>query len=350
VSIGATGLPTDLPTQYTYRYSLQAEREIGRQWVASLGYQGSLGRHLPLQTNLNALFAPDVIAGTMAFNPRLNQITWFYNGGSSSFNALLGEVRHRFARTFEFSGQYRWSKSLDNGSGPFTVPNYEFGPTSLNWGPSDFDVRNYFKVWGLWSPRFFTGSKGWLEKVAGGWTLSGIVTEHSGFPWTPLYKGLGCNAVIPNTGQCDLLPAAYLGGGGNSQSTDVFKLGNGNFPNASGTTGADNVYFVAPTAVANSGTWPVTPTALPTLPGVRRNSFVGPRYFDVDATITKAFGLPTLPVLGEGARIELRANAYNLFNKLNLFSPDNNVTSPHFGQATQVLGGRTVELEAHFRF
>jgi hypothetical protein len=57
-----------------------------------------------------------------------------------------------------------------------------------------------------------------------------------------------------------------------------------------------------------------------------------------------------LPVLGEQARLEIRANAYNLFNKLNLFSPQTNVLDAQFGRATKVLGARTVELEAHFRF
>ena len=139
-----------------------------------------------------------------------------------------------------------------------------------------------------------------------------------------------------------------------SQSTDTFKLNNGNFPK-SGAKGADGVYFVKPAVFTNATSWPSdgtapTPAPLPQLPGIGRNAFYGPRYFDVDATVTKAFGLPTLPVLGEQARLEIRANAYNLFNKLNLFDPETNVQAPLFGRARKVLGARTVELEAHFRF
>jgi hypothetical protein len=55
-------------------------------------------------------------------------------------------------------------------------------------------------------------------------------------------------------------------------------------------------------------------------------------------------------VLGEGAKIELRGNAYNLFNKLNLTNPDTNIGDPTFGRATGVLGSRTIEVEAHFKF
>ena len=38
----------------------------------------------------------------------------------------------------------------------------------------------------------------------------------------------------------------------------------------------------------------------------------------MDLTLVKAFGLPKAPVLGENARIELRVDAYNIFNNLNL--------------------------------
>ena len=355
VSLNVTGLPTDLPTAYSYRYSLQGQYDVGHQWVATLGYQASLGRHLPLETNLNAAYAPQAIAGQVSYNPRLNNITWYEDTGSSNFNALLGELHHQFAHTYELDAQYRWSKSLDNGSGPFTASDYTFLP-GYNYGPSDYDVRNTFKLWGLWSPILFRGDHSWLEKIAGGWTLSGIMNLHSGYPWNPKYQGVACNAVIPNSGNCDLRPAKYLGGAQTSQRTDTFKKSNGNFPNATAASGADNIYFTSVPVVQNTSSWPQAdgsapqPTALPFLPGIQRNSFVGPRYFDTDAAATKAFGLPRVPGLGEGARVEVRANAYNLFNQLNLATPESGITNPHFGRANDVLGSRTIELEAHFKF
>ncbi|HVJ09053.1 MAG TPA: TonB-dependent receptor [Acidisarcina sp.] len=355
VSLNVTGIPRNLPTTYNYRYSLQTQYDVGHQWVATLGYQGSLGRHLPLQVNLNAVYAGNVLAGQVMYNPRLNYIDWYENTGASNFNALMAEMHHQFAHTYEVDAQYRWSKSMDDGSGPFTISDYSFLP-GYNYGPSDYDVRNMFKLWGLWSPVIFRGSHSWMEKVLGGWTLSGILNWHSGFPWNPKYLGLACNAVIPNSGNCDLRPAKYLGGAGTSQGTDTFKKSNGNFPKSTSASGADNVYFTKLPVVQNNSSWPLpngnapTPTALPFLPGIQRNSFNGPRYFDIDATGTKAFGLPRMPVLGESARFEIRANAYNLFNQLNLLTPDPGITNAHFGRATTVLGSRTIELEAHFKF
>jgi hypothetical protein len=57
-----------------------------------------------------------------------------------------------------------------------------------------------------------------------------------------------------------------------------------------------------------------------------------------------------MKVLGESAQLELRANAYNLFNKLNLTNLDTGITDANFGRANGVLGSRTVEVEAHFKF
>ena len=93
-------------------------------------------------------------------------------------------------------------------------------------------------------------------------------------------------------------------------------------------------------------------TALPPIPGVHRNSFNLPGYKDVDLTLAKGFGLPKAPVLGENAAIELRIDAYNLFNNLNLNpnSISNNVASSNFGTITNALAARVITLGARFSF
>jgi hypothetical protein len=86
----------------------------------------------------------------------------------------------------------------------------------------------------------------------------------------------------------------------------------------------------------------------------------GPHYFDVDATLTKAFGLPVMPVLGENAQFQIRASFFNLFNTLNLKGSaqsnpwnggiSNFIANPNFGQALSALGSRTVTFEFRFQF
>jgi hypothetical protein len=97
---------------------------------------------------------------------------------------------------------------------------------------------------------------------------------------------------------------------------------------------------------------------VPTRPGIARNLFRGPGYFDVDATLSKTFGLPTMPVVGEHGSIEFRANFYNLFNKLNLNGNSAawtngimaDITDSHFGESQGALGSRVIEMQARFSF
>ena len=77
-----------------------------------------------------------------------------------------------------------------------------------------------------------------------------------------------------------------------------------------------------------------------------------PGYKDLDITLVKAFGLPKAPVLGENGNIELRLDAYNVFNNLNL-NPNqisNNIGSSNFGTITGALAARVVTLGARFSF
>lgn len=331
--IDLNGFPLNLKTPRTYSYSLMTEYNLGRQWIATLGYQGSLSRHLTIQNDLNFLYTP--------LNPMVNRLHWYYNGANANYNALLTEIEHRFSNTFQIDAQYRWSKTIDEGSNSYYVGPYPFG-LEYNRGPADFDVRNNVKLYGVWSPRFFTGN-GWKHKILGGWEITGIMNWHSGFPWTPLYTNTGGNVVYPNSGYTDLRPGAYLGGMLTDYRNAAFQRANGNFPN-----GALS-YFTVPV-------W--SSTGIPPAPAVGRNILRGPGYFDTDMTLQKSFGLPTMPILGENAKLDLRANFYNIFNTLNLnpgsinkvISTDGTTSNPLFGQAQGALVGRIIEFQARFSF
>jgi hypothetical protein len=176
--------------------------------------------------------------------------------------------------------------------------------------------------------------------LAGGWQVSGILTATSGFPWTPVAGGGLCSTVVAGGGVCPLRPVAYSGGALDDTSNDVFMQEFGQFP------GGPLDYFTPP---------PAGSFDRPPAPGVGRNSFRGPRYFSVDATLTKRFGLPAIQGLGSGAGIEIRMNAYNLFNTLNLSpftfdSPSTRIDNPDFGRATSALSGRVIEFQGRINF
>jgi hypothetical protein len=87
-------------------------------------------------------------------------------------------------------------------------------------------------------------------------------------------------------------------------------------------------------------------------PGIDRNVFPGPGYRDVDLNLGKAFGLPKMRVLGEDAKLEIKANLLNAFNILNINSStiNTNIANPNLGAATGALGGRVVDFQARFSF
>jgi hypothetical protein len=311
----------------------------------SLGYQGSVSRDILFDQN------PLAVPSTRGFalNPQINGGNFWSAAGRGNYNAMLAELKHQFSSQFMADAQFTWSKSLDNTSRPFTEPYYPFA-TNLSYGRSDYNVGKAFKLFGLWQPVFFTGSRGWIEKIAGGWSLSGIFNIHSGFPWSPLVNVNGGSLYCGQCGYSTLYPAASLGGAGSSTSNDRFKTPqNSNFPLVA-TQGNASAYFSTPAYTAFSGS--SSGTALPQAPGVHRNSLNLPGYKDVDLTLAKAFGLPNMRVLGENAKFEFRFDVYNVFNNLNLDPTQisNNISNANFGTITGALAARTATLGARFSF
>jgi len=237
----------------------------------------------------------------------------------------------------------RWSKSIDFCSYDENCGDQQSFPIDQRFerAPSDFDVTHSFTSYVTYQFPFFKGRHDWLYTMAGGWKLGTIITLNSGFPWTPVYAGSACIQVANRGNVCPVRPIAYAGGAGTDYSTSTFQKLGGNFPKGG------LAYFTPP---PDPSTYSVPPP-----PGVGRNSFRGPRYTGVDMSFGKRFTIPRIPLLGENAGFEIKANAFNVFNKLNLAPFEFNrastiITSPQFGQATGALSGRTIELMARFRF
>jgi hypothetical protein len=291
-------------------------------------------------------------ANGLALNPVVETINFWQNTGNGNYNAMVATLAHNFSHTFQASAQYTWARAMDENSGPYYEDPYPFD-TSAAYGRSNYDVRNAFKLFGLWQPVFFHGSHSWIEKVAGGWSLSGIFNIHSGFPWNPYYN-ITSNVYYSGSGYGQLRPAASLPGMGTSTSNEAFEQTiNPNY-------GGNGTTFLTPPTYVQGAAFPATSPA--PLPGIHRNSLNGPDYRDVDASLSKAFGLPKMRGLGENARFEIRADVYNLFNNTNLnvatidanlgsVTPTGVVTpNSDFGVATGALGSRTVQLQARFSF
>ena len=362
-SFNSAGLPTagganlnalsnNLSTEYEEHYSLEVEQQFGQAWVFTLGYMGSSGHHLMFNYDANGY---GVVNGD-PLNPLVNSVNTFGNQGRSNNNMMLATVKHQFTHTFSLEAQDTWAHSFDTNSGPYFRSPYIYD-TKYAYGRSDFDINQYFKLFGVWQPVFFHGSHSWAEKVAGGWSLSGILTLHTGYGWTPSYTAphqFYCN--VCNYGYPSLRPA-YLGTASRKTSNQAFETGS-NFPDPgtmnTGTNNnefSDNYFFVPDfSSVITDNAGQTSTVLIP--PGAGRNYMPGPDYRDVDLNIAKAFGLPKMRVIGEGANFEIKANLFNAFNLLNIdpSSLSTNVQSSNLGQAGNALGSRTVDLQARFSF
>jgi len=358
---GLGGLPGHMPTQYLEHFSLEIEYDLGHANIANVGYEGGLGRHL--MYNYDATALGEIMGAPQ--NPLVSGVNTFGSRGWSANNMMLAGFKHQFSHTFQAEAQYTWAHSLDTDSGPYSRDAYLYYP-AYSYGNSAFDVRQTFKVFGVWQPVIFHGDHAWAEKIAGGWTLSGIATFHTGFDWTPTYTEphqIYCSTC--NYGYQSLRPS-YVGGASKSTSNKAFQTGS-NFPNqaadlATANTGTDNDqfsdgYFMVPNYAAaitdGSGAFPATSsTTFIPQPGMDRNQFPGPGYRDVDLTVAKAFGLPRMRVLGEDAKFEIKANMLNLFNLLNInpTTLSTNIQSSNLGQASGALGARMIDFQARFSF
>lgn len=322
------GAPPEEPNAYVYTYSLDVQYELPFRLVASIGYQGSASHKLIRLVNQLYLYKQ---------NPAWFAVYFPTPDVNANYHALNARLTHRFAHGVQLDAVYRWSKSIDTLSyeGPGFVTNQSYPQDQrFERGPSDYDVRHYFVLSGLWDLPVFRNRKDWLGKAFGGFQINGLWTANTGFPWTPLF-GL-CASTPGGTNICPARPVAYSGGALDDTGNDAFLRPGGNFP------GGGAKYFD-----------PSTPGVRP--PGIGRNVFRGPRYSSLDLSLVKRTGLPKLPALGESANIEVRFNFFNAFNQLNLapfgfFTPSTDINNPNFGRASSGLSGRVIEIQTRLSF
>jgi Carboxypeptidase regulatory-like domain len=343
------------PPLYTYSFDIQYA--LPWQMAFTTGYQGSSGFHFLRLVNENFLYPQSngTCASGGACTPGVNQ-TPFNNAYvptsdvHTDYNAMNVQLEKRLQHGLDFSAVYTWSKSMDNASneGPGFLSNQtDPGNPRAEYGPSDFDLRQRFSLVGTWSLPNPKGN-GLMKNVLGNWQANGILTMHSGFPWTPV---IGVPSVALVNGASTIAPTRPTGyGPGSGAPADSLALSscsNGAFEHGSNFPQGGANYFV----YGNPGP-----------PGVGRNSFTGPCYKDADMSFAKqvTFSLGDHPAL-----IRFQANLYNIFNLTNLTplslgSPETtisnvttagtNVINPLFGLAPASDNGRVVEFFGRIEF
>ena len=117
--------------------------------MVTAGYSGSEARHEIRLVNESFLYPTGpLFPFTQVYSPQPDV--------NSNFNALTLTLSRRLSNGFQFSANYRWSKSLDTNSyeGPGFVTNQTYPQNqATEYGPSDFDVPQYFTFSSLYDCR-----------------------------------------------------------------------------------------------------------------------------------------------------------------------------------------------------
>ncbi|HEY3441443.1 MAG TPA: TonB-dependent receptor [Paludibaculum sp.] len=246
------------------------------------------------------------------------------NNGRSYYNSLQLSIR-RNMRSLQVYGNYTFSKSIDNGSvegNGFTSPIDNFN-LALNRGRSDFDRPHSFNASATYTIPFGKGKKfggempQWLDTIAGGWDIGGLMIWQSGAVFT-----------VGSTRATTTGVTTWANYSGDRNIGSIVRKGDGVWFYTAEEAGR----FSFPVAgdVGNSG----------------RNSFRGPRYFGTDLSLVKRFKIY------ETHAVTFRAEGYNVFNNANFAAPATSLTNTAtFGKVSSIVGApRVYQMALRYDF
>ena len=352
--LGVAGPPSYLPpaelraiqpniktasTQFT---SFSFDQQLSRSMVVELSYSGAHGVHLYDIQNLDnngaaQFYLGDPLVTGAGCNSYVNQLTGVAecltrpqsqysainsrgSGGSSDYNALNIKFQGQNIAGSGFSiiANYTYAHSLDDlsstfgdslqgGSGDIGSLGYtSLTNPGLDWGSSDFDIRNRLVLSPIWETPWFKGERGFLGEFLGGYTVTGIYTARGGTPFSYFDESnVETYYTVPR-----LTPATPI--------TDF------NAPKHPTAVGPDS--FAGQTVPVPASILPLDPTLGISDYGpfpvnmTRRNSFRGPGAWNFDASVAKTIRF-TERVSGE-----FRAEAFDALNHHNYYTNTTSLT------------------------
>src|ERR1700735_3356549 len=280
----------------TYEWNAAVEHSITNADVLTLTYVGAAGRKL-MRKDIYIAPGPN-------FTGEFDLLS---NPGTSNYDALQAQYRHRLSHGLQTLLSYTWGHSIDDVSSDVNYQNVPLAqsPSLSERGPSDYDIRNTFT--GAVSYDIPGPGSGVLKQVFGNWSTDSILYARSAPP---------VNVV---TGQ-NPFAGSVLSGADSVQRPDIVP----NAPFYLSPSGAPGGKVINPAAF----TTPVPATAQGDL---GRNALRGFGATQWDITLRRQFRFT------ERFSLQARGDFFNILNHPNFGSPINYLSSPQFGQATQML-------------
>lgn len=332
----------------THQWSVNTQGQI-RGWLAEVGYVGSKGQNLyaNMYPNQALLASPEQPINGQTTNTvqnrnlRVPYVGWSptglqeiqSKGFGSTYHSLQLSLNRRYSNGLSMRASYTFSKSRDNVNsamggrnqplGGFTGDYYD---REANWGPSSFDRTHRLVVSYFWELPRTTGANALVRGLINDWSVSGVTTVQTGLPFSVSDTRGG---TIYGTG-------SYGQFAPGKSASDAVKSGRTQDRLAQY---FDTSVFVAPLAIGN-GTG---------FGNAGRNILRGPGQMNFDLALAKT---ATVGGLRPDAKIEFRAEAFNVFNTPQFGLPGGNAANAsNFGViSSTVVAPRIVQLALKYRF
>lgn len=290
-----------------------------------------------LSSTILFLSADGVLNPNVALYAQTGANTYVGNYSSSNYNGLVMSLRKRVSQGLEFDFDYTYSHSIDNLS-DITNNFILFESTGqglicdlqnlrLCRGNSNFDAHHIVSANYVYElpigqgQRFLHDAPRWLDYIVGGWGTSGIVAWHTGFPFNTHTNTFPINFTQD-------APAVYVGPASNIKQgihTD---------------SGGNLQFFANQTKALNAFAFPFGGGT------GNRNVVRGPGFSNFDMALLKNFKMPW----SESHRLQLRLEAFNVFNHPSFDPPSAAINNPSsFGIITKT-SNQARQLQVALRY
>lgn len=330
---------SNIKTPNTIGYNLTAERALGNNLVATLGYVGNISRRLPTAININAaraLQASSIAATSAEPFPKFGSVTYVTYEGQSMYNSLQSKLQKRLSNGLQFLATYTWAHTMDDSADPLnggiSYRNTNLVPLIDEYTNSGQDVRNRFTLNGFYQLPFGVGRAhlnhpGLLDEIGGGWAASFTFVAQSGQPFTVTPNNTGPSGASNRNAIVERSPYSI---GGPPDPT--------NLTAGCATSTRNRTHWYNPCAFANplDGTSKTIPTnakitgvanVIPYLGG-RSNLIYGPGYNRINMSLFKNF------TTFRKQYLEFRADVFNLANHPSFANPTSSGINTAGGQIT----------------
>jgi hypothetical protein len=332
--------PETITLPQVYLFNLTAQRQLTAHIAVSAGYVGNLGRHGLFGINSNTgnpnepLFIPGQSVGPSNYPfyavAGENSLSYYCDCANSSYNSFQATIKINAFRGLTLQGSYTYEQEYGDGNSPWDSNYYYFnGPRSGGYGTTSQLPHQEWIFSEVWDVPYGRGRhygadvNHVVDAALGGWTLSGVTTYYSGFPFSPNlgngYSGEPGNGPTgrPDVGSGALYPS--------NPNRNQWFLGCSD--------GCTSGPYILP-AANTFGNYPI-------------NTLIGPQFIQQDLSLGKTFKFT------ERIGFTLRTDARNVFNHTNMGEPNNNVQASNVGQITGLAGGaymRSLQFSGTLRF